>query len=79
MIAKGSRVRIMGGPYEGHDGTVLDEVGSAGLSFSRGGPSIRVRLDGSGTSISVVLFDLKAFPSRESFKSDAAGATPDAA
>ena len=79
MIAKGSRVRIMCGPYEGHDGTVLDEVGSAGFSFSRGGPSIRVRLDGSGTSISVVLFDLKAFPTRPSLKSGAASATTDAA
>ncbi len=79
MIAKGSRVRIMSGPYEGHDGTVLDEVGAAGFSFSRGGPSIRVRLDGSGTSVSLVLFDLKEFPARANFKSDTAGATPDAA
>jgi tRNA G37 N-methylase TrmD len=78
MIAKGSRVRIMCGPYEGYDGTVLDEVGSAEFSFSRGGPSVRVRLDGSGTSVSLVLFDLKAFPARESFKTGAAGATTDA-
>ncbi len=79
MIAKGSRVRIMCGPYEGHDGTVLDEVGSAEFSFSRGGPSVRVRLDGSGTSVSLVLFDLKEFPARANLKTDAAGATPDAA
>lgn len=79
MIAKGSRVRIMGGTYEGCDGMVLDEVGSADFSFSRGGPSVRVRLDGPGTSVSIVLFDLKEFPARENFKSGTAGATPEAA
>ena len=79
MIAKGSRVRIMGGIYEGGHGTVLDEVGSAEFSFSRGGPSVRVRLDGPGTYVSVVLFDLKEFPARANLKSGTASATPEAA
>jgi hypothetical protein len=79
MITRGSRVRIMGGTYEGCDGMVLDDLGSADFSFSRGGPSVRVRLDGPGTSVSVVLFDLKEFPARANLKSGTASATPEAA
>ncbi len=78
MIGKGSRVRIMRGAFEGHQGTVLDEVGSGGFSLIRGGPSVRVRLDGLGTPIPVVAFDLREFPARENFRSGPPGATTDA-
>jgi len=78
MIAKGSRVRIMRGAFEGHQGTVLDEVGSGGFSLVRGGPSVRVRLDGPGTPVSVVAFDLKEFLPQASVRSGPPGATTEA-
>lgn len=78
MIGKGSRVRITRGFFDGRQGTVLDEVGSGGFSFIRGGPSVRVRLDGPEAPISVVAFDLREIQPRASFTSGPTSATTDA-
>lgn len=58
MITKDSRVRITRGILAGRQGTVLQNMGSAGFTFARGEPWVRVQLDGPELPVLFVTFDL---------------------
>jgi hypothetical protein len=69
MIAKDSRVRITRGILAGRQGTVLQDMGSAGFTFARGEPWVRVKLDGAQLPVLCVTFDLKELLPAASFGS----------
>jgi hypothetical protein len=49
----------MRGVLAGRQGTVLQDMGSAGFSFAKGEPWVRVQLDGPELPVLFVTFDLK--------------------